>query len=56
MMAQDVLAHQAEEFARSVRGLAQPETGAAEGLAALAVVEAALRFSTSGGVVDPRSL
>jgi predicted dehydrogenase len=54
--AQDVLALQADEFARSVRGLAQPETGAQEGLAALAVVEAALLSFERGRPVDPRSL
>jgi predicted dehydrogenase len=54
--AQDVLALQNEEFARSVRGLAQPETGAKEALAALAVVEAALFSFEQGTPVDPRSL
>jgi UDP-N-acetyl-2-amino-2-deoxyglucuronate dehydrogenase len=53
---QDVLALQADEFARSVRGLAQPETGADQGLAALAVVEAALLSFERGTSVDPRSL
>jgi UDP-N-acetyl-2-amino-2-deoxyglucuronate dehydrogenase len=54
--AQDVLALQAAEFARCVRGLAQPETGAEEGLAAMAVVEAALLSFEGGRPVDPRSL
>jgi UDP-N-acetyl-2-amino-2-deoxyglucuronate dehydrogenase len=54
--AQDVLALQADEFARCVRGLAQPETGAEEGLAAMAVVEAALLSFEGGRPVDPRSL
>jgi predicted dehydrogenase len=54
--AQDVLALQADEFARSVRGLAQPETGAQEGLAAQAVVEAAMLSFERGRQVDPRSL
>jgi UDP-N-acetyl-2-amino-2-deoxyglucuronate dehydrogenase len=53
---QDVLALQADEFAHSVRGLAKPETGAEEGLAALAVVEAALLSFERGKPVDPRSL
>ncbi len=51
---QDVLAQQADEFARCVRGLAEPETGAREGMAALAVVEAALRSHETGLPVDPR--
>jgi UDP-N-acetyl-2-amino-2-deoxyglucuronate dehydrogenase len=54
--AQDVLALQADEFARCVRGQAQPETGAREGLAALAVVEAAMLSFERGRPVDPRSL
>jgi predicted dehydrogenase len=53
---QDVLALQLDEFARCVRGQAQPEIGAEEGLAALAVAEAALRSSGSGASIDPRSL
>jgi predicted dehydrogenase len=53
---QDVLALQADEFARAVRGLTRPETSAAEGIAALAVVEAALRSFESGEPVDPRRL
>lgn len=52
----DALAEQAQEFAYSVRGLAQPETGAAEGLAALAVVEAALHSFESGTPVNPLDL
>jgi predicted dehydrogenase len=54
--AQDVLALQLDEFARSIRGLAQPETGAQEGLAALAVVEAAMLSFERGRPVDPHSL
>lgn len=53
---QDILALQTDEFARSIRGLTQPETGAAQGLAALAVVEAALHSFETGKPVDPRSL
>lgn len=53
---QDVLALQADEFARSVRGLMQPETGAQEGLAALAVVEAALNSFEAGKPVNLHSL
>lgn len=52
----DALALQLDEFARSVRGEIEPETGADEGLAALAVVEAALRSSEIGKPVDPRKL
>ena len=40
--ARDVLVEELEELARCVRGEAQPETGAAEGLAALGVVLAAV--------------
>jgi predicted dehydrogenase len=53
---QDVLALELDEFARAVRGLAQTETGAREGLAALAVAEAAFRSSATGVSIDPRSL
>jgi predicted dehydrogenase len=53
---QDCLALQLDEFARSVRGSTQPATGAAEGLAALAVVEAAIQSQATGQPVDPRSL
>ncbi len=53
---QDCLALQLDAFARSVRDLARPGTGAAEGLAALAVVEAAMLSQQSGRPVDPRSL
>lgn len=53
----DCLALELEEFARCVRGEAAPETGGREGLAALAVVEAALRSWEKGGLpVDPRAL
>jgi predicted dehydrogenase len=52
----DALALQLDEFARSVRGEVKPETGADEGLTALAVVEAALRSSETGEPVDPRTL
>lgn len=47
----DVLVEELEEFARCVRGAAQPETGAAEGLAALRVVLGALHSHESGAVV-----
>ena len=53
---QDVLVLELDEFARAARGLAQPETGAREGLAALAVAEAAFRSSATGVSIDPRSL
>ena len=38
----DMLAEELDEFARCIRGEAEPETGADEGLAALAVVVEAL--------------
>jgi predicted dehydrogenase len=53
---QDCVALQLDEFARSVRGDVKPETGAAEGVAAVAIVEAALRSFESGLSVDPRTL
>lgn len=53
---QDCLAIQLAEFARSVREGGQPATGAAEGLAALAVVEAAIQSQETGRPVDPRTL
>ena len=40
--ARDMLAEELEEFARCIHGQAQPETGAAEGIAALAAVRDAL--------------
>lgn len=45
-----------DEFARCVRHGTTPETGAQEGLAAMAVVEAALRSFATGHPVDPRAL
>ena len=53
---QDCLVVQLDEFAQCVRGETQPETGAREGLAALAVVEAALLSHEMSTAVDPRSL
>ncbi len=53
---QDVLVVQLDEFAASIRGEAHPETGGREGLAAVAVVEAALRSYETGVAVDPRTL
>jgi predicted dehydrogenase len=53
---QDPLRLELDEFARCVRGEAQPETGAQQGLAAMAVVEAALRSFTTSQPVDPRNL
>lgn len=52
----DALAEELGEFARCVRGQARPETGAQEGLAALAAVEAALRSSAERRPVRPREL
>ena len=51
---QDPLMLELDEFARSVRGEAHPETGAQQGLAAMAVVEAALQSFSTGKPVDPR--
>lgn len=51
---QDPLREELDEFSRCVRGEAQPETGAREGLAAMAVVEAALQSFSAGRPVDPR--
>ncbi len=53
---QDCLVVQLDEFARSIRGETQPETGGREGLAAVAIVEAALQSFETGAVVDPRTL
>jgi len=53
---QDVLALQLDEFARCIRQGDDPETGAPQGLAALAVVEGALQSWEHGGWVDPRGL
>ncbi len=52
----DVLVEQYADFARSIHRGTTPETGAREGLMALAVVEAALRAFASGQPVDPRQL
>jgi UDP-N-acetyl-2-amino-2-deoxyglucuronate dehydrogenase len=53
---QDPLAQELDEFARCVRGEAAPETGAEQGLAAMVVVEAALRSFATNMPVDPRAL
>ncbi|MDR7426152.1 MAG: Gfo/Idh/MocA family oxidoreductase [Armatimonadota bacterium] len=47
----DPLVEELEEFARCVRGAAQPETGAAEALAALQVIVAAVRSHELGAAV-----
>lgn len=52
----DVLLEQTEDFARSVRQRVAPETGAREGLMALAVVEAALRSFQDSASLDPQTL
>ena len=52
----DVLVEQMEDFAASIRHGRPPETGAREGLMAVAVVEAALRSAAQGGQVDPGQL
>jgi predicted dehydrogenase len=46
--ARDVLVEELDELARCVRGEAKPETGAAEGLAALGVVLAAIESHEQG--------
>jgi len=48
MSRRDMLVEELEEFASCVKGEAEPETGAAEGTAALAVVLAALESHASG--------
>ena len=53
---QDVLAQQMNDFARAIRAGGEPETGWREGLAAVAIVEAALQSFASGEPVDPRPL
>jgi UDP-N-acetyl-2-amino-2-deoxyglucuronate dehydrogenase len=47
----DMLAEELDEFARCMRGEAEPETGAAEGIAALGVVLAAVRADEAGAGV-----
>ncbi|HKI59310.1 MAG TPA: Gfo/Idh/MocA family oxidoreductase [Trueperaceae bacterium] len=49
----DMLVDELEAFARSVRTGAEPETGAAAGMAALEVVLGAVRSSRSGGAGQP---
>ncbi len=48
----DMLAEELEELARCVRGEAQPETGAAEGLRALGVIHGAITAHESGRIVE----
>ncbi len=48
--ARDMVAEELDEFARCVRGETEPETGAAEGIAALAVIRCAIESSESGRV------
>jgi predicted dehydrogenase len=52
----DMLVDELDEFARCVRGDAEPETGADEGLAALALVLAALEAHETGETVSPAEL
>lgn len=54
--ARDALREQFEDFARSVRHGAPPETGADEGLMAVAVVECVLRQNLTGGTLQPGQL
>ena len=49
----DMLAEELAEFGRCMRGEARPETGAAEGLAALGAVLAAVRASEAAGGLTP---
>ena len=46
----DMLVDELEEFARCIRTGARPETGAAEGLAALNVIEGVVETAASGGI------
>lgn len=48
----DPVADQLVEFAKVVRGEAEPETGAAEGLAVVSVLEAMVESSQTGRAVD----
>ena len=48
----DTVSDQLKEFALSIQGEAQPETGGLEGLRAVAVMEAAVAAAANGGTVD----
>jgi predicted dehydrogenase len=48
----DMLVEELEEFARCVRGETTPETGAAEGIAALQVILAALESDETGKAIS----
>ena len=50
----DTIADELDEFLRSVRGEATPETGGAEGLAVIAVMEAMVAAAESGRAQDVR--
>jgi len=52
----DMVVDELEEFARSVRGEATPETGAAEAMAALAVIRAAIASHEMGAPVTVAEL
>ncbi|HZD10348.1 MAG TPA: Gfo/Idh/MocA family oxidoreductase [Candidatus Binatia bacterium] len=52
----DVLLEQVDDFAASIVDGTSPETGAKEGVQALAVVEAALQSVAEGRAVDPQQL
>lgn len=52
----DALAEQLEDFARSIRRGAKPETSGQEGMWAVAVVEGALRSTAEGSAVELRPL
>lgn len=48
----DTVADEIAEFAAAIRGEATPETGGAEGLAVVAVLEAIVEAAATGGVVE----
>jgi predicted dehydrogenase len=54
--ARDMLVEELAEFGRCIRGAAVPETGAAEGLAALQVIRGALTAHEAGRPIDVDSL
>ena len=48
----DPVVDQLVEFGRVIRGEAEPETGAAEGMAVVSVLEAMVESSETGKAVD----
>ena len=55
VQAGDALAEEMADFARCIREQAEPETGGAEGLAVVAVMEAIIESSKTGKPVDVQS-